>query len=100
MSDTGLYLNWKPSHADDDDEEADEADDDDDDELDPEMQENEFWESIADQAPTFAGKTLSIALRLCYAGLICGLVLPNGDYIVITNQRTFFSRSLLRGTWF
>jgi len=69
MSDTGLYLNWKPSHADgDEEEEVDEADDDDE-ELDPEMQENAFWESIVDQAPDYAGKTNSIALFvLCYTG--------------------------------
>ncbi|EDR04773.1 uncharacterized protein LACBIDRAFT_303972 [Laccaria bicolor S238N-H82] len=63
MSDTGIYLNCKPSFGDDAD---DDDDDEDDDELDPEMLEDAFWDSIADQA-TYA-------------------VLPNGDYMVITDD--------------
>jgi hypothetical protein len=68
MSDTGLYLNWKP-HADDNEEGDDEAADDDD-ELDPEMQENGFWDSMADPA-TFAGKILPLFVCV-YGGTYIG----------------------------
>ena len=72
MSDTGLYLNWKPSSAYDeevddgemDDNDDDDDDDDDDDELDPEIQENVFWESIAHQAPIYISKKLSSSVCL------------------------------------
>ena len=65
MSDTGLYLNWKPSSYAYDEEVNDgemddnDNDDDDDDEPDPEIQENVFWESIAHQAPIYISKKLS-----------------------------------------
>ena len=80
MSDTGLYLNWKVSSAydeavndgemddnhDNDDDNDNDDNDDDDDELDPEIQENVFWESIAHQAPIYISKKLSSSV--CYKG--------------------------------
>ena len=102
MSDTGLYLTWKPSYVDnvdDDEEEEEEVDNEADD--DPEMQENMFWESIADQAPTYVGKNL-LRLFACYTGTyVYGiLVLQNGDYMVVTNERTFLSFPCGGRAWF
>ena len=68
MSDTGLYLTWKPSYVDDEevDGEMDDAYDDEDGELDPEMQENVFWESIADQTPMYISKNFFVCLLYGY----------------------------------
>ena len=90
MSDTGLYLNWKLSSAYDEQVDDGEMDDnDDDDELNPEIQENVFWESIAHQAPIYISKELSSSV--CYKGNSCSgfSVLQNGDYVVHTYECTF-----------